>query len=359
MTISSGAAALPQQLRATFDSFGFWLRTDSLDVLIAVGTAVGIFFALMALRRLGCSLLGKGATPAAWRVVAHRVAQKTHGFFLAALAAEAVTIVVAAPGPLLDMVQAAFTIAAVIQVAIWVRELILVVIARRAQQGDTDHSALTSAMGIIRLLVTVVIGAIAIILIFDNLGVNVTGLVAGLGIGGIAIGLAAQGIFSDLFAALAILFDRPFRVGDTVQFGQTTGKVEQVGLKTTRFRALSGEQVVMSNTKLLDQEIRNLRRIEERRVLLILPLAPDTPAEKLAEVPGILQAVVKARKNTRFDHAVLINLTGNSNDIELTFHVTKPDAEVMAQARHHVLVEAKRALGDAGIEFTNLTPARG
>jgi small-conductance mechanosensitive channel len=144
-----------------------------------------------------------------------------------------------------------------------------------------------------------------------------------------------------------------------VQFGQTVGKVEQVGLKTTRFRALSGEQVVMSNTKLLDQEIRNLRRIEERRVLLILPLAPDTPAEKLDEVPGILQAVVKGRKNTRFDHAVLLNITPNSNDFELTFHVTKPDAEVMAQARHSVLLEAKRALAAAGIAFTNLTPPRG
>jgi small-conductance mechanosensitive channel len=352
-------AAIPEQIRATVESSYLWLRTDSLDALIGVGAAVGIFLALLALRGVGCRLLGKAADPALWRLVAHRVAAKTNAFFLAALAAELVTIVVVAPGALLDTVQAVFTVALILQLAIWVRELVLVLIARRAQQGDADHSALTSAMGIIRLLVTVVIGAIAIIVIFDNLGVNVTGLVAGLGIGGIAIGLAAQGIFSDLFAALAILFDRPFRVGDTVQFGQTVGKVEQVGLKTTRFRALSGEQVVMSNTKLLDQEIRNLRRIEERRVLLILPLAPDTPAEKLAEVPGILQAVVKGRKNTRFDHAVLLNITPNSNDFELTFHVTKPDAEVMAQARHGVLLEGKRALTAAGIGFANLTPPRG
>ena len=112
-------------------------------------------------------------------------------------------------------------------------------------------------MAIIRLLVSVALFAIAIIVILDNLGVNVTALVAGLGIGGIAIGLAAQGIFSDLFAALSILFDKPFRRGDSIQFDETAGTVERIGLKTTRLRSLTGEQVVMANTKLLEREIHN------------------------------------------------------------------------------------------------------
>ena len=123
-------------------------------------------------------------------------------------------------------------------------------------------------MAIIRVLVSVALFAIAIIVILDNLGVNVTALVAGLGIGGIAIGLAAQGIFSDLFAALAILFDKPFRRGDTIRYDNSVGTVERIGLKTTRLRSLTGEQMVMANTKLLEREIHNLADGRSRRLTL-------------------------------------------------------------------------------------------
>ncbi len=120
------------------------------------------------------------------------------------------------------------------------------------------RASLGNAMAIIRVLISVALFAIAGILILDNLGVNVTALVAGLGIGGIAIGLAAQGIFSDLFAALAILFDKPFKKGDTIRYDNSTGTVERIGLKTTRLRSLTGEQLIMANTKLLEREIHNL-----------------------------------------------------------------------------------------------------
>ena len=138
----------------------------------------------------------------------------------------------------MSLVHALFVIAFAIQAAIWARELVLGYIEHRVG-ADDGHTTLGSAVGIIRLLATVALFAIAIILILDNLGVNVTGLVAGLGIGGIAIGLAAQGIFSDLFAALSILFDKPFRRGDSIKFGDVSGNVEQIGLKTTRVCARS------------------------------------------------------------------------------------------------------------------------
>ncbi len=122
------------------------------------------------------------------------------------------------------------------------------------------------------MLVSVALFALAIVVILDNLGVNVTALVAGLGIGGIAIGLAAQGIFSDLFAALAILFDKPFRRGDIVRYGTTTGTVEKIGLKTTRLRGVGGEQVIMANTKLLEQEVHNVTDARVRRTWLTFGL---------------------------------------------------------------------------------------
>ena len=145
-------------------------------------------------------------------------------------------------------------------------------------------------MALIRVLVSVALFAIAIIVILDNLGVNVTALVAGLGIGGIAIGLAAQGIFSDLFAALAIMFDKPFRRGDTIRYGTTTGTVERIGLKTTRLRALTGEQVIMANTKLLEQEIHNLAEAKVRRITLPFGLTYQTPPETLERLPEIARA---------------------------------------------------------------------
>ena len=179
-------------------------------------------------------------------------------------------------------IHIAFVIAACLQAAIWARELILGLVHHRVG-GAEEGSTLGSAIGIIRLLVTVALFAIAIILILDNLGVNVTGLVAGLGIGGIAIGLAAQGIFSDLFAALSIIFDKPFRKGDVISFGSppTTGIVEHIGLKSTRVRSLGGEEVVMANTKLLEQQLQNWALVGRRRAVMAFGVVYQTPADLL------------------------------------------------------------------------------
>jgi small-conductance mechanosensitive channel len=352
-------AELPDRAATALEQFLLWLRYDSLEALIAIAVGVALFLILRTIRVMGCRLLERGETPAAWRSVTSRVARKTKSFFLAAFSAAVIAKAVAPPGALMNAVDFLFTVAFVLQGAIWLRELILVIVARRAERGDPDQSTLANAMGVIRILVNVAVWAIALILVLDNLGVNVTALVAGLGIGGIAIGLAAQGIFSDLFAALAIIFDRPFRRGDTIQYGTTTGTVEAVGLKTTRLRALSGEQVVMANTKLLEQEVRNLRLIEERRVALILPLAPNTPADKLAFVPDLLRTIVEAQPSTRFNHALLVNVTADSIHVELVFFVTQPEFEVMATARHAVLVAATRVFHANDIEFADLSTRRG
>ncbi len=150
-------------------------------------------------------------------------------------------------------------------------------------------------IAIIRVLVSVALFALAIVVILDNLGVNVTALVAGLGIGGIAIGLAAQGIFSDLFAALAILFDKPFRRGDIIRYDNTTGTVERIGLKTTRLRGLGGEQVVMANTKLLEREIHNLTDARVRRIWLPFGLVYQTSPDVIDRLPEILKDAGRMR----------------------------------------------------------------
>ena len=196
-----------------------------------------------------------------------------------------------APGQVETTVNFLWTIASVFQAAIWVREIVLGAIEHRTQAQNYQGEALLSAMGLIRLLVTFALFAIALVVVLDNLGVNVTGLVAGLGVGGIAIGLAAQGIFADLFAALAIIFDRPFRRGDKVQYDQTLGVIEGIGLKSTRIRSFGGEIRIISNRQLLDKEIQNISNRDHVRVTLTIGVAYETPPDTLARVPQILHDV--------------------------------------------------------------------
>jgi small-conductance mechanosensitive channel len=231
------------------------------------------------------------------------------------------------------------------------REIVLAFVERRASPGNDDHAALASAMGIITVLVNVVVWALAIILVLDNLGVNITALVAGLGVGGIAIGLAAQGIFSDLFAALSILFDRPFRVGDTISFGGSTGVVEAIGLKTTRIRALSGEQLIIANTKLLDQQVSNMRRIQERRIVTTLGIIYQTPPDVIAAIPGVLKEIVGATPHCRFDRAHFHNFGASSLDFELVYHVDVPDYGITMDARQAIGLAILRRFAEMDVQF--------
>lgn len=351
-----GPANLAAQLQSVADQVTLWVRNDSLQALIGIAMGVALFVLLAAARHFGCRLIGQRD---GWRNVAYSVIRKTNVFFLVMLSADFVAHFVAPPSQLNTAIDFLFTIAAVIQGAVWIRELLLAFVQHRASGGEAgDHVQLQTAMGMIRLLVNFVVWSLALILVLDNVGVNVTALVAGLGVGGIAIGLAAQGIFADLFAALAILFDKPFRLGDTIRWGTVTGTVEAIGLKTTRVRSVNGEQVVVSNRKLLDQDIFNLRRIDERRVTFMLPVTPGTDAGRLASIPDLVRGVVEAQENTRHEHAHLLEITPNAFNVEVQFYMTVPEAAAMSAGRHKVIVGVKAALDGAGIALADLTPPR-
>jgi small-conductance mechanosensitive channel len=243
-----------------------------------------------------------------------------------------------------------FTIGFAFQGAIWARELILGVATRKAGEDPTE-TALGNALAVIRVLVSVTLFALAIIVILDNLGVNVTALVAGLGIGGIAIGLAAQGIFSDLFAALAILFDKPFKRGDIIQYDQTTGTVERIGLKTTRLRSVTGEQVVMSNTKLLEREIHNFNEGRSRRSALPFGLVYRTPPDDLEKVMSLAKAAVESRKGCTFVRCAILGFGPSSIDFELLYDSRSVDVNKVAADRTAVALAVLRTFADHGIEF--------
>jgi small-conductance mechanosensitive channel len=347
---SHAAGRLAQKSYALANEAGAWFDGNILGIVIAGGIGIAIAIGLFALRHLGCRLIARLGGDPHWPVIFARVLARTKGYFIVMASAELVAEHARTPAPILQVIHVLFVITAALQAAIWARELILGYVEHRVGASD-EHSTLGSAVNIIRLLVTVALFAIAVILILSNLGVDVTGLVAGLGIGGIAIGLAAQGIFSDLFAALSILFDRPFRRGDSIKVDQLQGTVENIGLKTTRIRSLSGEQTVISNAKLLDQQIHNFANLQHRRFVLTLGLVYQIAPDVLAAVPDKVRAIVEAHEHTSFVRCGMTGFGASSVDFELQFDVNSADYEYAFATRSAVCLEILARFNAEGIGF--------
>ena len=327
-----------------------WLVDNRGGLLIGLIVAAAIVAVMFGMRLVGGWMVSGDPNCTRWRGVLGRVLAKTTVLFMVAAALDIVATYAEVPPKISRLVDILFIVAATLQGAIWARELILGAIGRRVGD-DVGESTLANGMSLIRVLVSVALFALAIIVILDNLGVNVTALVAGLGIGGIAIGLAAQGIFSDLFAALAILFDKPFRRGDTIQYDQTIGTVERIGLKTTRLRSLSGEQVVMANTKLLEREIHNLAEGQSRRSQLPFGLVYQTDPEQLEKVPSLAKAAVESRKSCHFVRCAILAFGPSSIDFELLWESNSVDANKVAADRTAVAIAVLRAFEKHGLEF--------
>ncbi|HQS96106.1 MAG: mechanosensitive ion channel protein MscS [Novosphingobium sp. 17-62-19] len=327
-----------------------WLAENWLRIAIAVGVAAGIVLLLLTVQKLAQRLCREGDALVSWRTIVGRLAARTKFWFLVILAARVVDNYAAAPAWLDTTITFLFTIGMTVQAAIWARELVLGVIEHRA--GDAQHAngALTSAMSIIRALVTFLVFAIALVLILGNLGVNVAGLVAGLGIGGIAIGLAAQGIFSDLFAGVSILFDRPFKVGDVIAWGDSIGTVEQIGMRTTRVRLFTGELLIVSNKNLLDKEIRNVTVRDHIRLSFAIGVTYETPTTTLARIPAMLKALGEA-ENVKVSRAGFEGFGASSLDFMFIIDVPGADWGVAHPTRDRLLVSIVERFAGEGINF--------
>ncbi len=343
----SPALAIPAAMPSPVTRFFSWLWINLDAVALGSLVAVGLVGLMLIARAVGQGLMRRNPSRMDWKGVVGRVLAKTSILFMAAAALEIVVSYAAPPARVARLFDIAFIIAVALQGAVWARELILGLVGVRAGEKPGE-TALGNAYGVIRVLVSVALFGIALVVILDNLGVNVTALVAGLGIGGIAIGLAARDVFSDLFAALAILLDKPFRRGDTIRFDQTVGTVAHIGMKTTRLTSQTGEQVIMANTKLLEREIRNLASGNERRETLRFTLAFQTDGEKLTGIEQLARTIVEARPGCRLVRCVAINLGPNGIDHELQFTHAGLDAEALFDKKATIIIALVRALADQG-----------
>ena len=342
------AADLHEHAQGLIASSVQWLHSHWLNILIATAVGAAIVVALHGVRRLGARLCRRDRGTTGWSTVIGRAVVRTGNFFIVMLAAKLVAGYAGAPPDVATTINFLFTVAAVFQAAIWAREIILGAIEHRTSAETYHGEALTSAMGLIRLLVTFALFAIALVVVLDNLGVNVTGLVAGLGVGGIAIGLAAQGIFADLFAALAIIFDRPFRRGDAISYDSTSGSVEAIGLKSTRIRGVNGEERIISNKNLLDKEIQNNTKRERRRTKFTLGLAYETPVDALERFPDTMRAVIEGCGFV-FVRCGFVQFGGSSLDFDIEFDSPSPDFTASFEGRHKVGIAILRRCNDDGL----------
>jgi small-conductance mechanosensitive channel len=215
---------------------------------------------------------------------------------------------------------------------------------------ETDPASVTtvSALGFVGKLV---LWLVILLLALDNLGVDITGLIAGLGIGGIAIALAVQNILGDLFASLSIVLDKPFVIGDFIIVDNYLGTMEYIGLKTTRLKSLSGEQLVFSNSDLLTSGIRNFKRMYERRVVFTIEVVYQTPVEKLAAIPKMIREIIEKQEHTRFDRAHFKEYGPSSLDYEIVYYVRKPEYNVYMDIQQAINLEIFRRFEQEGIEF--------
>ena len=329
-----------------------WVADNSEALLAGLAAALVLVAIMLTLRSVGRRIVAADPQLQSWKAVIGRVLAKTSIVFMALAALDLVASYTGTPHRLERVITVGFVIAWALQAAVWARELIMGIIGRQTVETPGE-TALDNARAVVRVLVNVALFAIAIVVILANLDVNVTGLVAGLGIGGIAIGLAAQGIFADLFAALSILFDKPFKRGDTIRYGDSDsiGTVERIGLKTTRLRAITGEQLVMANTKLLDREIRNLSEGRTRRVTLNFGVTYQTNAEKLERIPEIAKAAVERRKGCSLVRCAMTSFGASSLDFELLYDDRTIDYSVIAADRTAVMMAVIKAFAEERIEF--------
>lgn len=321
---------------------------------IAGATTIAVGLLLYALKHFVGRRLSAIAerTPNHIDDIAAKLVRKTRWYFILTQAVRAGSVILALPTGLERGIRHAAAVALLLQLAVWGNTIIGFWIETWARRrGGTDATG-ASTLGAIGVLARGVMWVVIAILALRNVfGYDITALLTGLGIGGIAIALAVQNVLGDLFAALSIVLDRPFEVGDSIAVDTFTGTVEHIGLKTTRIRATTGEQVIFSNADLLKSRVRNLKRLRERLALLRLGVTYDTPPELVAEIPGLLRTAVEAQPDARFDRAHFVGFAESSLNFELAYTVRDPDYLAFMNTQQGVNLHVLRLFNERGVHF--------
>lgn len=232
------------------------------------------------------------------------------------------------------------------QVGLWAGRTVRFYLEIKEAERGPDRS-FAGSLDIINFVARILIWSLLILVALDNLGINITALLAGLGVGGVAVALALQNILGDLFASLSIALDKPFVVGDSLTIDSYVGSVEHIGIKTTRLRSETGEQIILSNADILKSRVRNFGRLPEQRTLTTIRVPYNTPSDKLQAIPKLLEGIVREQANARFDRCHLKAMGDSALQFELSFFVQQPKLNPLLdlqQAVYFRIIEEFRRL---------------
>jgi small-conductance mechanosensitive channel len=322
------------------------------DWLIALAIAVGVFVVLDVVRRVlsrrieGAMRRRSGATESTLA----RSVRHTRLFFMVAVALDIGSDSLTFPPKVEHAIAITTTLLICLQIGVWINDLVGFVLSRyatrRAAYGDLQSPTTLAALGV---MARIVLWVILALITLDNLGVHIQTLVAGLGISGIAVALAVQNVLGDAFAALSIITDKPFVVGDTITVDTFTGTVENIGLKTTRLRSITGEQLVFSNADLLKSRVRNWKRMNERGVYLTTKVGYETPRAVVGSIPRIMREIVEGTPRVRFARSHIKALADSAIEIETLYFVLSGDMDAYMDAQQAIALATLDRFGDAGV----------
>lgn len=320
---------------------------------IAVGLFLAFFLLFILLKRFITTRLKAWSERTETRIdnVVIDLIGQTKNFFLLIFALALASYYLTLPDKATSVIRPVVVIAFFIQIGIWANRLVtgwLNTYVRKRLEKDPSASAVLMAVVFVGRLA---VWSVVVLLALDNLGVQVTALLAGLGVGGIAVALAVQSVLQDLFASLSIVLDKPFVIGDTIVIGDQQGTVENIGLKTTRIRSVSGELIVFSNADLLKGSIRNFQRMTERRILFSLGVVYQTPHEQLSAIPDMIREIIEKIPKTRFDRTHFKSFGDFALVFEVVYYVLSADYKDYMDTQHAINLEIYRRFAAEKIEF--------
>ena len=329
-----------------------FLRVPARDWAAATLTVIVAYVVLSTVLHLICNRLDARAQRTGYRfdVLVTAVLRDTHPLFIALAALLAGSYFIDLPTRIANKLDHVWFVIIGFQVALWLNRGVKLWARDRlsSQTHATRNPVITSMTAWV---LRFALWSMLLLAILANVGVNITAFVASLGVGGVAVALAVQSILSDLFASLAIGLDKPFEIGDFIVFESIAGTVQHVGLKTTRIRSLSGEEIVASNTALLKSTIHNYKRMSERRIVFTFGVTYDARAAQLQKIPDIVRKAVEAAGNTRFDRAHFKEFGENALNFEVVYFVTDPDFNLYMDIQQRINLTILEGLENLGTSF--------
>ena len=330
-----------------------FLGNTALEWIIGFGVAVGVWVAVRIAVRILLNRMKALAAKTETDIddLVTELLEKTKGLFVALVALYAGARSLQLSVGMDALMTRLFILGFIIQGAYWANGIVNYILGSWAKKKFEPDPTITTALGSVGFLIRLAVWATFGMLALDNLGIDIGPMVAGLGIGGLALGLALQGTLSDLFASFSIVFDRPFTVGDYIQVGSLAGTVEHVGLKTTRVKSLTGEQLVFSNSDLLGSRIQNFQRRAERRCAFTLGVTYDTRPDQLERIPSLIQEIIESHDHTRFDRSFFMTFGDSALNIDTVYYMNVPDFATYGATHHSINIEIFKRFAQEGIEF--------